>query len=164
MKSWLCGVAGIVAALSAAPHAGAQQSSQAAVKTLSPAGAIAPTGTWSLGARAGDFVFVAGMRGIDPRTTTLVPGEEARVMQAFRNMQFIAESEGASLRDAVRLVVYVTDMFRYRPLVNKVQEQLWGPGPYPPRTIVEVDRLNQDDIIEVEGTFYAPPKRSDARD
>ena len=51
-------------------------------------------------------------------------------MQAFRNMQMIAASEGASLRDAVRLVVYVTDMFRYRPLVNKVQEQLWGAGPY----------------------------------
>ena len=109
--------------------------------------------------RAGDFVFVAGMRGIDPKTNALVAGEEARVMQAFRNMQLIAESEGASLRDAVRLVVYVTDMYRYRPLVNKVQEQLWGTGPYPPRTIIEVDRLNQDDIVEVEGTFYAPPKR-----
>jgi enamine deaminase RidA (YjgF/YER057c/UK114 family) len=99
------------------------------------------------------------MRGIDPRTNTLASGEEARVMQAFRNMQVIAASEGASLRDAVRLVVYVTDMFRYRPLVNRVQEQLWGAGPYPPRTIVEVDRLNQDDIVEVEGTFYAPLKR-----
>jgi hypothetical protein len=30
------------------------------VRVLSPEGAIAPTGTWSLGARAGDFVFVAG--------------------------------------------------------------------------------------------------------
>ena len=49
------------------------------VKILSPAGAIAPTATWSVGARAGDFVFVAGMRGIDPKTNTLVEGEEARV-------------------------------------------------------------------------------------
>jgi len=129
------------------------------VKTLSPSGTIRPTGTWSLGARAGDFVFVAGMRGIDPRTNTLVPGEEARIIQAFRNMEAVAASDGASLRDAVRLVVYVTDMSRYRPLVNKVQEQLWGAGPYPPRTIVEVERLNQDDIVEVEGTFYAPSRR-----
>jgi enamine deaminase RidA (YjgF/YER057c/UK114 family) len=132
---------------------------QQGVRTLSPSGAIKPTGTWSLGTRAGDFVFVAGMRGIDPKTNTLVAGEEARVLQAFRNMQLIAESEGATLRDAVRLVVYVTDMYRYRALVNKVQEQLWGAGPYPPRTIIEVDRLNQDDIVEVEGTFYAPAKR-----
>ena len=159
MKQWLCGVAGLLVAVTALLDAGARQGTEAGVKTLSPSGAVAPTGTWSLGARAGDFVFVAGMRGIDPRTNTLVPGEEARVLQAFRNMQFVAESEGASLRDAVRLVVYVTDMFRYRPLVNKVQEQLWGKGPYPPRTIVEVDRLNQDDIVEVEGTFYAPARR-----
>jgi 2-iminobutanoate/2-iminopropanoate deaminase len=129
------------------------------VKTLAPAGAIKSTGTWNLGTRAGDFVFVAGMRGIDPQTNKLVEGDEARAMQAFLNMKLIAESEGATLRDAVRLVVYVTDMYRYRPIVNKVQEQLWGKGPYPPRTIIEVDRLNQDDIIEVEGTFYAPIKK-----
>lgn len=140
-------------------QAAAEQRSPNGVKTLSPPGAIKPTGTWNLGTRAGDFVFVAGMRGIDPKTNTLVAGDEARVMQAFRNMQLIAESEGASLRDAVRLVVYVTDMYRFRPIVNKVQEQLWGAGPYPPRTIIEVDRLNQDDIVEVEGTFYAPVRR-----
>jgi len=149
----------LAVAMSASFQAGAQQASPSGVKTLSPAGAIKPTGTWNLGTRAGDFVVIAGMRGIDPKTNALVPGEEARVMQAFRNMQLIAESEGASLRDAVRLVVYVTDMYRYRPIVNKVQEQLWGAGPYPPRTIIEVDRLNQDDIVEVEGTFYAPAKR-----
>ena len=126
------------------------------VKILSPAGAIAPTATWSVGARAGDFVFVAGMRGIDPKTNTLVEGEEARVRQAFLNMKLIAESEGARLRDAVRLVVYVTDMGRLRPLVNKVQAELWDGGPYPPRTIVEVRALAQDDIVEVEGIFYAP--------
>ena len=40
-----------------------------------------------------------------------------------------------------------------------VQEELWGEGPYPPRTIIEVRRLNQDDIFEVEGTFYAPMKK-----
>jgi 2-iminobutanoate/2-iminopropanoate deaminase len=160
MKRLLFGLTiALAVVLSASFQAAAQQVSPGGVKTLSPAGAIKPTGTWNLGTRAGDFVFVAGMRGIDPKTNALVPGEEARVMQAFRNMELIAESEGASLRDAVRLVVYVTDMFRYRPVVNKVQEQLWGAGPYPPRTIIEVDRLNQDDIVEVEGTFYAPARR-----
>jgi 2-iminobutanoate/2-iminopropanoate deaminase len=126
------------------------------VRTLSPPGAIAPTGTWSLGARAGDFIFIAGMRGIDPASNALVEGDEARVRQAFANMARIAEAEGASLRDAVRLVVYVTDMDRHRPIVNRIQQELWGGGPYPPRTIVEVARLNQEDIVEVEGTFFAP--------
>jgi 2-iminobutanoate/2-iminopropanoate deaminase len=145
---------------------GRRRSTEDNVRLLSPAGAIAPTATWSVGARAGDFVFVAGMRGIDPKSNTLVDGEEARVRQAFLNMKLIAESEGASLRDAVRLVVYVTDMGRLRPLVNKVQAEMWEGGPYPPRTIVEVRALAQDDIVEVEGTFYAPVRdqRSGIRD
>ena len=126
------------------------------VSVLAPKGAIAPTGPWSLGARAGDLVFVAGMRGIDPANNKLVDGDEARIHQAFMNMKLIAGSEGASLADCVRLTVFVTDMSRLRPLVNKVQETLWEGGPYPPRTIVEVSALNQDDIFEVEGTFYAP--------
>jgi len=126
------------------------------VRILSPKGAIAPTGTWSLGARAGDFVFVAGMRGINPANDKLVEGDEARIRQAFLNMKLIAESEGAKLADCVRVTVFVTDMARLRPLVNKVQQEMWKGGPYPPRTIVEVTRLSQDDIFEVEGTFYAP--------
>jgi 2-iminobutanoate/2-iminopropanoate deaminase len=126
------------------------------VSVLAPKGAIEPTGPWSLGVRAGDFVFVAGMRGIDPANNKLVDGDEARIRQAFMNMKLIAGSGGASLADCVRLSVFVTDMSRLRPLVNRVQEALWGGGPYPPRTIVEVSRLNQDDIFEVEGTFFAP--------
>jgi enamine deaminase RidA (YjgF/YER057c/UK114 family) len=127
---------------------------------LAPRGAITPTGPWSLGVRAGDFVFVAGMRGIDPTTDKLVDGDEARIRRAFLNMKTIVEAAGGSLRDAVRLVVYVTAMARYRPLVNKIQEEFWGGGPYPPRTIVEVSRLNQDDIVEVEGTFFCPLRRT----
>jgi 2-iminobutanoate/2-iminopropanoate deaminase len=126
------------------------------IEFVSPPGAIKPTGTWSLGVRAGDFIFVAGMRGIDPVTNRLVEGAEARVRQAFRNMQTIVEAAGGNLRAAVRLVVYVTDMDRYRSLVNHIQEELWAGGPYPPRSIVEVRRLNQDDIVEVEGTFFCP--------
>ena len=129
---------------------------ESSVRYLPPAGASKPTGTWSLASRAGDHVFVAGMRGIDPATNELVKGDENRIRQAFENMAHIAASEGAGLGDAVRLTVYVTDMDRYRPIVNKVQEEIWAGGPYPPRTILEVSALNQDDIFEVEGTFYAP--------
>ena len=131
------------------------------IEFLSPPSAIKPTGPWSLGVRAGDFVFVAGMRGIDPATNKLVEGDEARIRQTFLNMKTIVTAAGGSLRDAVRLVVYVTDMGRNRPLVNKIQEELWGGPPYPPRTIVEVSRLNQDDVVEVEGTFYCPTPDAD---
>ncbi len=129
---------------------------EAGVRILTPKGAIKPTGTWSPGARAGDFVFVAGMRGIDQATGALVAGQEHRIRRAFENMLVIANSEGAGLANCVRLTVFVTDMAALRPLVNRVQEELWAGLPFPPRTIVEVAKLNQDDIFELEGTFYAP--------
>ncbi|HEY1413671.1 MAG TPA: RidA family protein [Rhodopila sp.] len=121
------------------------------------AGAIAPTGPWSVAARAGGFLFVAGMRGINPATDQQVEGDLARVRQAFNNMLHIAESQGSSRHHAVRLVVYVTDMNAHRPLVNQVQQELWGAGAaFPPRSIVQVTALNQNDIVEVEGTFLLP--------
>jgi len=128
------------------------------VKTLVPAGAVKAEGTWSVGARAGDFVFVAGMQGIDPATNKLVQDPQERVLQAFRNLQLIAKSEGASLQDCVRLTVYVSDLHRYAPMVEKAQAQLWEGPPYPPRTMVEVQRLFDDDIVESDSVFYAPAK------
>ena len=137
----------------------AQAVSPNGVKTLNPPGAIKVEGTWSLGTRAGDFVFVAGMQGVDPATNKLVTGDEARVRQAFLNIKAIAQSEGATLQDCVRLTIYVSDLTRVVPLVEKVQAELWGKPPYPPRTMFEVKRLFDDDIIEVDSVFYAPAKK-----
>ena len=96
-----------------------------------------------------------GSRGIFPANNTLAPLTYPRILQAFLNMQSLAVSAGANLTDCTRLVVYVSDIFRYRPVVNQVQMALWGAeGPFPPRTIVEVQRLNEDDVCEVEGTFW----------
>ena len=111
------------------------------VRTLDPPGAIKAEGTWSLGARAGDFVFVAGMQGIDPRTNTLIKDPQARIRQAFLNIKLIAASEGVSLKDCVRLTVYLSDLPRFAPMVEKAQAELWGGPPYPPRTMIEVKRL-----------------------
>src|SRR5206468_12726284 len=86
----------------------AQAPSPNGVKTLNPAGAIKTEGTWSLGVRAGDFVFVAGMQGIDPATNKLVQDPQACIRQAFVNIRLIARSEGASLQDCVRLAVYAS--------------------------------------------------------
>jgi 2-iminobutanoate/2-iminopropanoate deaminase len=129
------------------------------VKTLDPPGAIKAEGTWSLGARAGDFVFVAGMQGVDPATNTLVQEPQARIRQAFLNLRLIAQSEGASLQDCVRITVYVSDLHRFAPMVDKAEAELWGKPPYPPRTMVEVQRLFDDDIVEVDSVFYAPIKK-----
>lgn len=129
------------------------------VKTLDPPGAIKAEGTWSLGARAGDFVFVAGMQGIDPATNKLVEDPQARIRQAFLNIKLIAASEGASLKDCVRLTVYLSDLPRFAPMVEKAQAELWGGPPFPPRTMIEVKRLFDDDIAEIDSVFYAPLKK-----
>ena len=137
----------------------AQSVSPNRVKTLAPPGAIKAEGTWSLGARAGDFVFVAGMQGVDPATNTLLSDPQARIIRAFLNLKLIAESEGASLQDCVRLTVYVSDLHRFAPMVDKAQAELWGKPPYPPRTMVEVQRLFDDDILEIDSVFYAPTNK-----
>lgn len=137
----------------------AQAQSPNGVRTLDPPGAIKAEGTWSLGVRAGDFVFVAGMQGVDPATNALVKDPQARIRQAFLNLKSIAQSEGASLQDCVRITVYVSDLHRFAPMVDKAQAELWGGPPYPPRTMVEVQRLFDDDIVEVDSVFYAPAKK-----
>jgi 2-iminobutanoate/2-iminopropanoate deaminase len=95
-----------MAALALASSAGfAQSPSPNGVRTLSPPGAVKAEGTWSVGVRAGDFVFVAGMQGVDPAINALVQDPQARIRQAFLNLKTIAQSEGASLQDCVRLTV-----------------------------------------------------------
>jgi enamine deaminase RidA (YjgF/YER057c/UK114 family) len=147
----------LAAALLAAAPALAQTSPNG-VKAISPPGAPKPVGAWGLGSRAGDFLFLAGMQGFGPDGK--LPGDpEARIRQAFLNIKALAESEGASLHDCVRVTVYLSDLHRYAVLVDKVQAELWGKPPYPPRTMVEVQRLFDDDIIEIDTVFYVPQKK-----
>jgi 2-iminobutanoate/2-iminopropanoate deaminase len=59
----------VVALVCMVAAAAAQSPSPNGVKTRNPPGAISTGGdTWSVGARAGDFIFVAGMQGVDPAT------------------------------------------------------------------------------------------------
>jgi 2-iminobutanoate/2-iminopropanoate deaminase len=137
----------------------AQSPSPNGVKTLNPPGAIKAEGTWSIGARAGDFIFVAGMGGVDQATNALVSDPQAQVRQALLNIKSVAEAEGASLQDCVRLTVYLSDLNRFADLVEKAQAELWGKPPYPPRTMIEVQRLFDGMIVEIDSIFYAPVKK-----
>lgn len=92
-------------------------------------------------------------------TNKLVADPEGRVRQAFLNIKAIAQSEGAALQDCVRLTIYVSDLARIVPLVEKVQAEMWGGPPYPPRTMFEARRLFDDDIIKIDSVFYVPPKK-----
>lgn len=116
----------------------------------SPDSLFTPTGPWNILADTGSWVFLAGIRGISPVTNQLVEGEEARIHQVFDNIELAAAAVGLNRQHIARLTVYVTDMDRYRPLVNQVQQQRWGKASLPPRTILQVSGLNQDDFIEIE--------------
>ncbi|KAI1742943.1 YjgF-like protein [Xylaria scruposa] len=150
-------VAGLlVGALSANATLEPNYTSPAGVKIFNPGDFFNVTGPWSLMSQAGDTLYIAGMRGIYTSNSTLAPVGMPRVRLAFQNMVALASMAGADITSCLRVVVYVTDMYRYRPMCNQVQIELWGddPNKYPPRTIIEVDRLNDDDIVEVEGTFW----------
>jgi 2-iminobutanoate/2-iminopropanoate deaminase len=162
--------------------------SNAGVKIYNPSSFFNTTGPWSLMSQGGDSFYIAGtsvtalsrqafwpehsvysiltaaptpgMRGIHQQNSTLAPSGLPRICQAVENMLDLAEMVGAELTDCAALVVYTTDMYRYRPVCDEVQIELWGSDPdqYPPRTILEDDRLDDDNVVEVEGTFYNPAK------
>ncbi|KAF6818362.1 endoribonuclease L-PSP [Colletotrichum musicola] len=84
------------------------------------------------------------MRGIHPVNNTLALDGIERIRRAYANTIQLAELAGTDRYSAARLVVYTADMYGYRPLCNQVQVELWGDdaNSYPPRTIIEVQRLN----------------------
>jgi len=124
--------------------------------------AAAPTGPFVQAVRAGDLVFVAGQRGIQPRTGALASGIREKVERAFENIRAILEAAGTSLEYVVMSRVYVRDMAAHRPIVNEAYQRHFPAGP-PPRTIVEVSRLNQDDDVEIEVVAWVPPRKAAPR-
>jgi enamine deaminase RidA (YjgF/YER057c/UK114 family) len=137
----------------------AQQAVPSGTRTLTPPGLFKVEGAWSLGVRAGDFVFLSGMPGIDPATNTMVADPEAQVRQALLNIRRIVESEGASLKDCVKLTVYLSDLNGFAAIVDKVETELWNGPPYPPRTLIEVQRLFDGMVVEIDSVFYTPVKK-----
>lgn len=120
--------------------------------------AAAPTGPFVQAMRAGDFVFVAGQRGIEPTSGALVTGIREKVRQAFENIRAILEAAGTGLEYVAMSRVYVRDMAGHRPIVNEAYQRYFPHGP-PPRTIVEVSGLNQDDEVEIEVVAWVPPRK-----
>ncbi|TQN67858.1 2-iminobutanoate/2-iminopropanoate deaminase, partial [Colletotrichum shisoi] len=121
--------------------------SPAGVEIYNPSTLFTPTGPWSLMSKAGNTIYIAGkeLRVQDNQAFGI-----DRIRQAYANMIQLAELAGTDRFSAVRLVVYTTDMYRYRPLCNQAQTEFWGDDPnrHPPRSIIEVQRLNDDDIVE----------------
>ena len=56
------------------------------------------------------------------------------------------------ITDAIAVVVYVTDE-KYLEVVEMLQKRFWAEKSLPPITINIVTALNDNDIVEIEGTF-----------
>lgn len=129
-------------------------------ETIHTAAAPQPTGPFVQARRAGNILYIAGQRGIDPATGELVEaGIEARARRTFENLKAIAEAAGGSMASFISTTVYVTDMKDHRPAVNKMYEEYFGEN-LPTRTIVEVRALNQDDIVEIDAVVLLPNRDS----
>src|SRR5437867_951478 len=94
------------------------------------------TGAYSQAIRAGDFVFVSGQGPIDPETMKIVGDTiEEQTARTLRNIEAIAKAAGGSLRDAVKISVYLSDIELW-PRFNQAYEEFLDFEPRPARTTV----------------------------
>lgn len=109
-------------------------------------------GPYSQAVKTGLVVFASGQVGLDPVTGELVSGEfEAQVRQAFRNLEAVAQAAGATLAQAVKFTLFLTDLGQFGK-VNQIMAEV-VPQPYPARSTVGVASLPKGAQFEVEAIF-----------
>ena len=100
----------------------------------------------------GTIVYSSGQLGLDPATGKLVEGGiEAQARQAFANLAAVAEEAGASLGNAIKLTLFLTDLSQFAT-VNAIMKEVM-PEPFPARSTVGVAALPLGGLFEVEGVF-----------
>jgi reactive intermediate/imine deaminase len=119
--------------------------SRQTVQTPDAPGAI---GIYSQAIRAGNTIYLSGQIGLDPATMQLVEGVDAQIHRAFRNLQAVCAAAGASLDDAVKFTVFLTDLANFARL-NEIMSQYVRP-PYPARSAVGVAQLPRGALVEIE--------------
>ena len=113
--------------------------------------AARPIGPYSQAIKAGGFVFVAGEKGIDPRTNRIVSGGiAAETRQTLENIKAILDAAGSSLDLAVASTVYLVDMNDFAAM-NEVYAEYFRVNP-PGRTCVAVSALPAGAQVEITVT------------
>ena len=108
-------------------------------------------GTYSQAVRAGDTVYLSGQIGIEPASGALAGGLDAQIEQIFRNLQAVAAAAGGSLRDAVKVGVFLTDMAHFAR-VNEAMARHFR-EPYPARAAVGVTSLPRGALVEIDAVL-----------
>ena len=116
--------------------------------------AAKPIGPYSQAIKAGGFVFVAGEKGIDPRTGKMASGIQAQTRQTLENIRVILEAAGSSLDHAVATTVYLVDIDDFSPM-NEVYATYFAVDP-PGRTTVAVSALPAGALVEIQCTALVP--------
>ena len=116
------------------------------IKTADAPEAIGP---YSQAIKSGELLFCSGQIPIEPSTGELVkesaPGQARRCLE---NLEAICRAATTSLRRAVRVTVYLTDMADFEQ-VNSVYEDYF-PGDPPARVTVGVAALPRGADVEID--------------
>lgn len=111
--------------------------------------APAAVGPYSHAVRSGGFLFLSGQTPLDPATGALVEGQIGeQTRQCLRNLQAVCEAAGASLSDAVRCGIYVTDMATFGD-VNAAYAEFFTDAP-PARSTIGVASLPVGARVEID--------------
>ena len=124
-------------------------------ETITALGAPEAAGPYSHAVRAGGLLFVSGQVHVDPETKQLVEGsagEKAR--RCLENLSVVAAAAGASLADAVRIAVYVTDLSGFAD-INDAYAGYFGSDP-PARTTIAVAGLPLGAEVEMDAVLALP--------
>jgi 2-iminobutanoate/2-iminopropanoate deaminase len=107
----------------------------------------------SQGIKAGEWIFVSGQLGNDPRTGNLaLGGIRAETRQVCENLKAILHAGGSSLEKVVKVTIYMKDLNELAEM-NGVFSQYFPVDP-PARTTFESARLVSDARVEIEAVAY----------
>lgn len=119
---------------------------------ISTSAAPAAIGPYSQAVRSGNTVYFSGQIALDPATGEVVEGGiQAQARRAFDNLRAVAEAAGGSMRDIVRVGLYLTDLSQFAE-VNAVMAEYFD-APYPARSTVEVSGLPKGVVFEVDAVM-----------
>lgn len=110
-------------------------------------------GTYSQAVKVGNTVYLSGQIALVPQTMEMAGGDmETQVRQVFENLKAVAEAAGGSLRDVVKLNVFLTDLAHF-PLVNQIMAHYFA-EPYPARAAIGVAALPRGAAVEMDAILH----------
>jgi reactive intermediate/imine deaminase len=109
-------------------------------------------GPYSQAIRAGNTVYLSGQIPLVPETMEIVSEDiKEQTTQVFQNLQAVCEAAGGSLKDIVKLNIFMTDLGNFAA-VNEVMTEFFQP-PYPARAAMGVRALPRNVSVEIEGVM-----------